>query len=165
MKIYSRRKFIVGLGMLVLAVIFIFTTVLSGRINMLILLSGAVFVVIGINAVHSATVTDAWKCEDRDSEGPVKPVSREAREIEAKAAKAVLFAVQLLCLLAASIAAGMSINGTQRTTSHAASFTRGFISSIKALASLGVLFIFQLPAITALRSALFISFTPLQFYR
>ncbi len=105
MKIYSRRKFIVGLGMLVLAVIFIFTTVLSGRINMLILLSGAVFVVIGINAVHSATVTDAWKCEDRDSEGPVKPVSREAREIEAKAAKAVLFAVQLLCLLAASIAA------------------------------------------------------------
>lgn len=105
MKIYSRRKFIVGLGMLVLAVIFIFTTVLSGRINMLILLSGAVFVVIGINAVHSATVTDAWKCEDRDSKGPVKPVSREAREIEAKAAKAVLFAVQLLCLLAASIAA------------------------------------------------------------
>ncbi len=105
MKIYSRRKFIVGLGMLVLAVIFIFTTVLSGRINMLILLSGAVFVVIGINAVHSATVTDAWKCEDRDSEGPVKPVSREAREIEAKAAKAVLFAVQLLCLLTASIAA------------------------------------------------------------
>lgn len=105
MKIYSRRKFIVGLGMLVLAVIFIFTTVLSGRINMLILLSGAVFVVIGINAVHSATVTDAWKCEDRDSEGPVKPVSREAREIEAKAAKAVLFAVQLLCILAASIAA------------------------------------------------------------
>ncbi|HIV80399.1 MAG TPA: hypothetical protein IAB13_05525 [Candidatus Avanaerovorax faecigallinarum] len=105
MKIYSRRKFIVGWGMLVLAVIFIFTTVLSGRINMLILLSGAVFVVIGINAVHSATVTDAWKCEDRDSEGSVKPVSRDAREIEAKAAKAVLFAVQLLCLLAASIAA------------------------------------------------------------
>ena len=35
----------------------------------------------------------------------LKPVSREACEIEAKAAKAVLFAVQLLCLLAASIAA------------------------------------------------------------
>ena len=49
--------------------------------------------------------------------------------------------------LAASIAGTMLIAGTQNTTSTSSFCTNGFNSLIKATASLGVLFIFQLPAI------------------
>ena len=51
MKIYGRKKLIIGTGMLILAVLLIFSTVLSGRIKMPLLLCGAAFIVIGINAI------------------------------------------------------------------------------------------------------------------
>ena len=60
-----------------------------------------------------------------------------------------------------STAAGMSTNGTQTTTSHHFCLPVRFLtSSIKALPSAGVLFIFQLPAIIVLRYFLFIARTP-----
>ena len=52
---------------------------------------------------------------------------------------------------AAALTAAMSTAGTHTTTSQLASFTRGFKSLTSAAASAGVLFIFQLPAIIALR--------------
>ena len=53
--------------------------------------------------------------------------------------------------LVASRAAGKSTKGTPTTTSQEAPATRGFKSLMSAVASAGVLFIFQLPAMTYLR--------------
>lgn len=110
MKIYSRKKFIIGSGMLILAILLIFTNILSGIINMKILLAGAAFIVIGINAISAAISTDSWKCASigvtkaADKAKRVMPASEEARHIEAGAAEAVLFIMQLICLIAAAAA-------------------------------------------------------------
>ena len=53
----------------------------------------------------------------------------------------------MLVPFAASTTGTMSIAGTQNTTSTSSFATNGFSSSTRATASLGVLFIFQLPAI------------------
>ena len=55
--------------------------------------------------------------------------------------------MQMLEPFAASIAGIISIAGTQNTTSTSSFATNGFNSFTSATASLGVLFIFQLPAI------------------
>ena len=55
----------------------------------------------------------------------------------------------------ASSAAAMSTYGTHATTSQPASLTRGVMALSSSVASAGVLFIFQLPAITAFLTALF----------
>src|SRR5699024_1494099 len=52
------------------------------------------------------------------------------------------------------------VNGVQITTSQPAFFTAGTSSPMRAAASVAVLFIFQLPAIMALRFALFIGLSP-----
>ncbi len=92
MKIYGRKKFIIGTGMLILAVLLVFTTVLSGRIRMISLLCGAAFIVIGINAICA-------------SSGKGKSCSGcESAEAEAEAAKAVLFIMQLCCIAAVAVA-------------------------------------------------------------
>ena len=61
---------------------------------------------------------------------------------------------------AASSTVSRLVKGTQATTSQPASATMGFMASMSSLASGRVLFIFQLPAITALRTALFMSISP-----
>ena len=60
-----------------------------------------------------------------------------------------IFSAPMLMLVsfAASMAGTKSIAGTQNTTSTSSFATNGFNSFINATASLGVLFIFQLPAI------------------
>ena len=55
--------------------------------------------------------------------------------------------MQMLLSFAAIIAGMISIAGTQNTTSTSSFATNGFNSFTRATASLGVLFIFQLPAI------------------
>jgi hypothetical protein len=50
--------------------------------------------------------------------------------------------------LAASTALGMQTAGTQRMTPQSAAVIFPFISQMRAAVSVGVLFIFQLPAIT-----------------
>ncbi len=89
MKIYGRKKLIIGTGMLILAVLLIFSTVLSGRIKMPLLLCGAAFIVIGINAI----------CY-----GLGKKTGRPCDDAEAEAARAVLFVVQLCCIIAVGAA-------------------------------------------------------------
>ena len=60
----------------------------------------------------------------------------------------------MLVPLVLATAVTRSVNGVQMTTSQAASFTAGISSSTRTAASEAVLFIFQLPAIIALRFAL-----------
>ncbi len=100
MKIYSRRKLIIGLGLVMMAVVFIFTTVLSGRINMVVLIAGAISIIEGINAIYGSAVTDARKADDPTGDGKA---GSEALEAEAKAAKWVLFAIQIVCIIASMI--------------------------------------------------------------
>ena len=70
--------------------------------------------------------------------------------------------IAILEPFAAFTAAWISVNGTQRTISHHLVLERsGFISSIRAFASAGVLFIFQLPAIMVLRYLRFMLVLPL----
>ena len=71
----------------------------------------------------------------------------------------------MLLPTAASIAAGMSIAGTQNTTSEVSLATNGFNSSINAFASLGVLFIFQFPATIVLRIRLISFFLDILFIK
>lgn len=52
------------------------------------------------------------------------------------------------------------VNGVQMTTSQPAPCTAGTSASMRDAASVAVLFIFQLPAMTALRFALFIVYSP-----
>ena len=69
--------------------------------------------------------------------------------------------------LVASIAGTKSIAGTQNTTSTSSLATNGFNSLINATASLGVLFIFQLPAIIfflIMKSPLYLRHFLLTFY-
>ena len=58
----------------------------------------------------------------------------------------------MLLPAAASIAAGMSIAGTQNTTSEVSLATNGFNSSINAFASLGVLDVYKRQAYAMIMS-------------
>ena len=65
--------------------------------------------------------------------------------------------ISMLLPFAASIAGIMLIAGTQNTTSASSVATKGFNSLINATASLGVLFIFQFPAIIFLLAIFIVS--------
>ena len=66
----------------------------------------------------------------------------------------------MLVPFVASNAVHKSTYGTQVMTEQSASLTRGAISSMSTLASAGVLFIFQLPAMTAFLRVLFMIQSP-----
>ena len=66
----------------------------------------------------------------------------------------------MLVPLVISTAVTRSVKGTQMTTSQPASLTAGISSLMRALASVAVLFIFQLPAMMALRFCLSMVITP-----
>lgn len=89
MKIYGRKKLIIGVGMLMLAVLLVFTTVLSGRIRMPSLLSGAALITVGINAIYAyRNGKDCCVC----------------REEKIAASGAVLFIMQMCCIIAVAAA-------------------------------------------------------------
>ena len=67
----------------------------------------------------------------------------------------------ILLPLTASTTGTMSIAGTQNTTSTSSFATSGFSSSTRATASLGVLFIFQLPAIIFFLAMILFSLYPI----
>src|SRR5699024_11114745 len=91
-------------------------------------------------------------------------ISAEISPVNAPDFSKCMFSAPIAILepLAALTAAWISVNGTHSTISHHLVLDRsGFISSMRALASLGVLFIFQLPAMIVLRYLRFIVLIPL----